>query len=227
LDDFHTVEENINLQILHLPDKVRDRFTAELLALMGLSDLSGKQARYLSGGEQQRLAIARVLAKEPKVILLDEPFSHLDALLRNRLTTYLLELRRLRKTSFILVSHDGAEVLGLSDVIYSMKNGILTKKGSPLNVYYRSGSLEEFRMFGPMNSVRIGEDRFVFRPDEYELDEVKGLPKLELEYVESLFTGPVYENHFLTTLKEKVVLYSFNRMEDVRSISIRRKDQKS
>jgi ABC-type sugar transport system ATPase subunit len=136
-------------------------------------------------------------------------------------------LRRLRKTSFILVSHDGAEVLGLSDVIYSMKNGILTKKGSPLNVYYRSGSLEEFRMFGPMNSVRIGEDRIVFRPDEYELDEVKGLPKLELEYVESLFTGPVYENHFLTTLKEKVVLYSFNRMEDVRSISIRRKDQKS
>lgn len=225
LDEFHTVKENIDLQILHLPEKVRDRFTNELLSLMGLADLSHKQARYLSGGEQQRLAIARVLAKEPKVILLDEPFSHLDALLRNRLIGYLLELRRLRKTSFILVSHDGAEVLGLSDVIYFMKNGVLTKKGSPLNVYYHSGSLEEYRMFGAMNSVRIGEDRYIFRPDEYELDEVKGLPRLAVQYVESLFTGPVYENHFVTELKEKVVLYSFNRMNNVRSISIRRKDK--
>lgn len=227
LDEFHTVEENVNLQILHLPEKIRDRFTNELLSLMGLTDLAQKQAKYLSGGEQQRLAIARVLAKEPKVILLDEPFSHLDALLRNRLIAYLMELRRVRKTSFILVSHDGAEVLGLSDVIYSMKNGVLTKKGSPLNVYYRSGSLEEYRMFGAMNSVRIGEERFIFRPDEYVLDEVKGLPRLAVQFEESLFTGPVYENHFVTEMKEKVVLYSFNRMDDVRSISIRRKDQKA
>jgi iron(III) transport system ATP-binding protein len=227
LDDFHTVEENIKLQILHLPEKVRDHFSRELLELMGLTDHSGKQARYLSGGEQQRLAIARVLAKEPKIILLDEPFSHLDALLRNRLINYLLELRRLRGTSFVLVSHDGSEVLGLSDVIYFMKNGVLTKKGSPLKVYYRSGSLEEARIFGPINSVRIGDDRFIFRPDEYLEDEELGLPLLKLKFIESLFTGPVYENHFITDHKEKVVLYSFNRMDHVGSISIRRKDQKS
>lgn len=227
LDDFHTVEENIKLQILHLPDKIRDRFTTELLDLMGLSEMSAKQARFLSGGEQQRLAIARVLAKEPKVILLDEPFSHLDAHLRNKLTGYLLDLRRVRGTSFVLVSHDGAEVLGLSDVIYFMKNGVLLKKGTPQKVYYRSGTLDEARMFGPMNSVRIGDERYVFRPDEYIEDEVDNLPQLKLQFMEALFTGPVYENHFVTESKEKVVLYSFNRMDHVGSISIRRKDQKS
>lgn len=227
LDEFHTVEENVNLQILHLPQKTKERFTAELLSLVGLTDLAKIQARFLSGGEQQRLAIVRVLAKEPKLILLDEPFSHLDALLRNRLTTYMLELRRIRRTSIILVSHDGAEVLGLSDTIYSMKNGVLTKKGTPMKVYYQAGTLDEYRMFGPMNSVRLGNERYIFRPDEYELDEVEGLPKLELQFVEALFTGPMFENHFVTNLKEKVVLYSFNRLNDVRSISIRRKDQKS
>mgnify|MGYP006141936007 CR=1 FL=1 len=223
LDDFHTVEENIRLQILHLKLKVRDRYTDELISLMGLEDVRKQQARSLSGGEQQRLAIARVLAKEPRVILLDEPFSHLDSDLRTRLTSYLLELRRVRGTSFVLVSHDGAEVLGLSDSIFFMKNGVLTKKGDPKKVYYRYGTLQEARLFGPVNSVKIGNERILFRPDEYTLLEVAGAPKLKLQFIEVSFTGPVYENYFLTENQEKIVLFSFTSLEEINVVYIAKK----
>ncbi len=220
LDDFHTVEENIRLQILNLTAKVRDQFVDELIGLMGLEELRKQQAKYLSGGEQQRLAIARVLAKEPKVILLDEPFSHLDSDLRNRLTSYLLELRRLRGTSFILVSHDGAEVLGLSDTIYYMKNGVLTRKGDPKKVYYRFGTLQEARLFGPVNTVRIGEERILFRPDQYSLSEGSPDRKISVQFLEASFTGPVYENYFVTDKKEKIILFSFKSLEGINEIYI-------
>jgi ABC-type Fe3+/spermidine/putrescine transport system ATPase subunit len=213
LDDFHTVEENIRLQILHLTLKVRDQFVNELIGLMGLDEVRKQQARSLSGGEQQRLAIARVLAKEPRVILLDEPFSHLDSDLRTRLTAYLVELRKVRKTSFILVSHDGAEVLGLSDTIYFMKNGVLTKKGDPKKVYYRYGTLQDARIFGPVNSVKIGDQRILFRPDEYVLQGGSPELKLKVKFIEASFTGPVYENYFLTENKERIVLFSFKSLE--------------
>jgi iron(III) transport system ATP-binding protein len=220
LDDFHTVEENIRLQILHLTLKVRDQFVNELIGLMGLDEVRKQQARSLSGGEQQRLAIARVLAKEPRVILLDEPFSHLDCDLRTRLTAYLLELRKVRKTSFILVSHDGAEVLGLSDTIYFMKNGVLTKKGDPKKVYYRYGTLQEARLFGPVNSVKLGEQRIMFRPDEYVLQDGSPDVKLKVKFIEASFTGPVYENYFLTENKERIVLFSFKSLEGTHVIYI-------
>lgn len=226
LDEFHSTEENIRLQLVHLKNSDRAKFTDELLALLGLDEVRYQQARFLSGGEQQRLAIARVLAKEPEVILLDEPFSHLDASLRKRLTAYLLELRRLRDTSFILVSHDGAEVLGLSDVIYQMKNGELSKKGNPLQVFYRSKTLEDARLFGPMNSVKISEKRIYFRPDEFEVGN-EGEEVLQVEYLFDSFTGPIFENYFRTDKGEQIVLFSFNKMNDVKSISIKRKSTKA
>lgn len=81
-------------------------------------------------------------------------------------------------------------------------------------------------MFGPMNSVKVGEKRVLFRPDEYVLEEAEGFPRLNLQFVEALFLGSIYENHFLTEQKEKVVLYSFNLLDHVRSISVRWKDKK-
>jgi iron(III) transport system ATP-binding protein len=223
LDDFHTVEENVKLQILHLKSAMRDRFTEELISLMGLEEVKGQQARFLSGGEQQRLAIARVLAKEPKVILLDEPFSHLDAVLRVRLTGYLLELKKIRKTSFILVSHDGAEVLGLSDVIYFMKNGTLTKKGAPEKVYYKYKTLEEGRLFGYVNSVQMNSKRVFFRPDEFVVCDTHLADSMSVVFEGEAFTGVVRESFFKTTRGEKIVLFSFNSMKDVRFIRIQKK----
>lgn len=227
LDTYHTVEENIREKILYLPKLERDQLVEELLHLIELTDMRKQKVMTLSGGEQQRLSIARALACEPKVLLLDEPFAHLDGRLKSKLTNYLLELRKVRNTSFVLVSHDGAEVLSLSDTIYSMKKGKITRKGKPFYFYYKPKSIDDAKLFGTVNSVNLNGSRVQFRPDEFEIvknDEVnENEVDLQVVYSHSLFTGPVYENFFTTTNKEKIVLYSFKSLENVRKISIKKK----
>lgn len=224
LDNYHTTEENIKNPILYLPEKIRNAFLEELIDLLELGSVRHQQAITLSGGEQQRLAIARVIAMEPKVILLDEPFSHLDGLLRKKLINYFLELRRIRKTSLVLVSHDGTEVLGMSDRIYSMKNGLITRRGNSHKFYYRPKSIEDACLFGPMNSIRIDEKRVLFRPDEFTLNPQEGQSIVDLTFLYSSFTGPVFENYFRTFQDEQVVLFSFNSLEDVTKIGIKHKN---
>ena len=223
LDAFHTVEENIREMVLYLPIKQRDKLVDELIELMELEDFRTKQSRYLSGGEQQRLALARALACEPKVILMDEPFAHIDARLRTKLINYFIELKNLRKMSLVLVSHDGAEMLGFADQIIHMKNGKIVRKSNPESFYYRFASVEEARLFGAVNSVVIDGKRVYFRPDEYALERIEGKQFVPAEFSHSLFTGPVYQNYFSTERKEKVVLYSFNKLQYVNGFTIVKK----
>jgi ABC-type sulfate/molybdate transport systems ATPase subunit len=218
LDTYHTVEENIREQILYLPLKQRNQLVEELLHLMSLTDMRTQKARTLSGGEQQRLAIARALACEPKIILLDEPFVHLDAKLRAKLIHYLLKLQAIRKTSFILVSHDGSEVLSLCSTIYFMKNGKFVRKACPKDFYYKPKSLDEAKLFGPINKLNVNGQRILFRPDEYEIENENGM--IELDFQFTLFTGIVYQNHFITKNREKILLYSLKPIEDVKKINI-------
>jgi ABC-type multidrug transport system ATPase subunit len=223
LDAFHTVEENIREMVLYLPVKQRDKLVDELIELMELEDFRKKQSRYLSGGEQQRLALARALACEPRIILMDEPFAHIDARLRTKLINYFLALKNVRKVSLVLVSHDGAEMLGFADQIIHMKNGKIVRKSTPESFYYRFTSIEEARLFGAVNSIFIEGKRLYFRPDEYTLDNVPHAPRIKATFSHSLFTGPVYQNYFTTERKEKVVLYSFNNLQYVNGFTIIKK----
>lgn len=225
LDIYHTVEENIREKIMYLPQKERNNFVDELLNLMELELVRTQKAVTLSGGEQQRLAIARALACEPKVLLLDEPFVHLDSRLRSKIINYLLQLKAIRGMSIVLVSHDGSEVLSLCDTIYAMKNGTFSRKGKPHDFYYKPKRIEEAKMFGVINSVNLNGKRTLFRPDEYQLTDVyhENPNFLEVKFERFLFTGPLYENYFRTHNNEKIVLFSFNSMENVRSICILKK----
>lgn len=221
LDTYHTIEENVREQILYLPLKEREQLVNELLELVELDDLRHQKARTLSGGEQQRLALARALACEPKLILLDEPFVHLDGRLRSKLVKYLLELRAIRGTSFVLVSHDGAEILSLSDKILCIKHGKIYRQGKPRDLYYKPRTLEEGKLFGHINAVLVNSKRIVFRPDEYTLSSDSGGVPLELNYDRTVFTGIVYEHYFKTTRSENVLLYSMkNEMSNVKKAYI-------
>jgi iron(III) transport system ATP-binding protein len=226
LDDYHTVEENLKEQVLSLPNDMRAKWVWEILEVLELVELRNQKAITLSGGEKQRLAIGRAIAKEPKLLLLDEPFSHLDGRMRSKLIRYFSELKRLRKMSIILVSHDGAELLGLSDKIYYLKNGRFLRSGSPEKMYYQFKSLDEAKLFGTVNSIGVNGKRCYFRPNEYTIDLEENTGSnvmIQLKFVESIFTGVIYENYFRTEKKERVVLHSLNPMQDIHAIKVVKK----
>ena len=123
------------LEMRRLPRAERDKRVADMLALVGLAAFAERFPRQLSGGQQQRVALARALAIRPRVLLLDEPLSNLDAKLREEMQIELrLILRGLGATT-ILVTHDQAEAMALSDRIAVMNAGRIEQVGTPTQVY--------------------------------------------------------------------------------------------
>jgi len=113
---------------------------AECLELVGLADRAGGYPHELSGGERQRVALARALAADPEVVLLDEPFSALDAGLRERLREEVAAILRAAGTSTLLVTHDQSEALSLADTVAVLRHGRLEQVGTPEEVYERPRS---------------------------------------------------------------------------------------
>ena len=113
---------------------VRER-VREMLALVGLDTLSGRGASYLSGGQMQRVALARSLIHRPAVLLMDEPLSNLDARLRDRLRVLLRELQTRFKTTALYVTHDQQEALALADRIVVLDAGTILQTGAPEELY--------------------------------------------------------------------------------------------
>jgi len=115
-----------------IPDRVR-----RALATVRLSGLEGRPATKLSGGQQQRLALARALVREPKVLLLDEPMSNLDAKLREQMRLELRALQRHLGITTIYVTHDQAEALAMSNLVALMHEGRIVQIGTPREIYER------------------------------------------------------------------------------------------
>lgn len=110
------------------------------LASLDLEGLSGRYPHQLSGGQQQRVALGRVLVLEPEVLLMDEPFSNLDARLRLRLRVELKELQRELGITTLYVTHDQEEALSLSDSVVAMDRGRVQQVGTPHEIYLRPAS---------------------------------------------------------------------------------------
>ncbi|MEJ8814904.1 putative 2-aminoethylphosphonate ABC transporter ATP-binding protein [Variovorax ureilyticus] len=135
----------------------------ELLHLVGLPSSGAKYPSQLSGGQQQRVALARALATRPKLLLLDEPLSALDAMERIRLRG---EIRRLQKqvgVTTIMVTHDQEEALSMADRIVVMNHGVIEQVGTPMEVYERPATPFVADFVGKVNvlqSVALGNQRF-------------------------------------------------------------------
>ena len=125
----------------------------ELLALAGLAGLRDRMPYELSGGQQQRVAVARALAPRPGVVLLDEPFSALDAGLRVSIRDEVLALLRAHDTTALLVTHDQDEALSVADVVAVMREGVIAQAGPPDEVYARPVDLDVARFLGEANVV--------------------------------------------------------------------------
>ena len=121
---------------------------AEVLEMVGMADAANVRPHELSGGQQQRVALARALAPEPEVILLDEPFTALDAALRVRLRAEVRELLRGLGTTALLITHDQEEALSTADLVAVLRDGHIVQVGAPLEVYDAPADLGVARFIG-------------------------------------------------------------------------------
>ena len=132
-----TAFENVafGLRLQRLPDReIRERAAAGM-ATVNLTGFEGRKPAELSGGQQQRLALARSLVMEPKVLLLDEPLSNLDARLRLEMRTELQRVQKETGITMVFVTHDQAEALALADRIVLMREGRIEQLGTPADLY--------------------------------------------------------------------------------------------
>ncbi len=155
-----TVYENIafGLKLRGTADATVRRTVEEGLELVGLSGYEKRYPSQLSGGQQQRVALARAIVLEPKILLLDEPFSSLDALLRVRLREELKRIQRRLGITTLFVTHDQEEALSLSDRIAVMREGQIEQLADPSTVYARPRSLFVADFIGDMNLFEATTD---------------------------------------------------------------------
>jgi putative spermidine/putrescine transport system ATP-binding protein len=137
----------------------RLRRADELLELVGLSQAADRYPHQLSGGQQQRVAIARALAIEPQVLLLDEPLSALDALVRHQLRAEIRNLQQRLGITTLFVTHDQSEALSIADRVGVMHSGRLEQLDTPENVYRHPSTAFVAEFVGAMNRLpgRIGD----------------------------------------------------------------------
>ncbi|MCE4610513.1 MAG: ABC transporter ATP-binding protein [Desulfurococcales archaeon] len=157
-----TVFDNIAfpLKIRGLDRAEIERKVKEVADLLGISDLLERYPRQLSGGQQQRVALARALVRNPKVWLMDEPLSNLDAILRVHMRVELKRLQRELKITTIYVTHDQAEAMSMADRIGVMSSGVMVQVGTPEEVYDNPANTFVASFIGnpPMNLVEADLD---------------------------------------------------------------------
>jgi iron(III) transport system ATP-binding protein len=146
-----TVEANVAFGLSRRAREERDSLTRRTLELVGLQHKARRYPHELSGGERQRVALARALAPEPEVVLLDEPFSNLDATLRADLRREVELILRDAEATALLVTHDQEEALSLADRLAVMREGRIVQVGAPEEVYGRPASRWAAQFVGEVN----------------------------------------------------------------------------
>ena len=150
-----TVAENIGygLKIRNVAASNIKSRTSELLDLIGLPQIANKMPGQLSGGQQQRVALARAIAVDPRVLLLDEPLSALDARVRANLREEILQLQRSLGIPTLMVTHDQEEALALADKIICMNHGVVVQSGTPQELYQKPATRFVAEFMGNSNLI--------------------------------------------------------------------------
>ena len=132
-----TVYDNMAfaLKLRHTPKDEIDRAVKAAAEILDITQYLGRKPKALSGGQRQRVAIGRAIVRDPKVMLMDEPLSNLDAKLRNQMRAEIIKLRQKINTTFIYVTHDQTEAMTLGDRIVIMKDGFIQQIGTPQEVF--------------------------------------------------------------------------------------------
>lgn len=150
-----TVSDNVRFALHAYPKARQQERINDVLARVGLSAYATRFPHQLSGGQQQRVAIARALAPEPSVILFDEPFSNLDAAIRDHVRGELRDILRATHMSAIIVTHDQSEALAIADRIALLHEGTLHQIGTPEELFIRPQTTFAARFMGHANFLPV------------------------------------------------------------------------
>ena len=140
-----------------------------MLSLTNLKDLCSRYPDQLSGGEQQRVCLARALVREPDLLLLDEPFSNLDSNIKNTIQEQIHKIIKKTNTTTILVTHDIKDAFNISDKILIFKAGILQQYDNPVNMYCNPVNCYCAKILGDLNKIDINGKTYYIRPEKIKL----------------------------------------------------------
>jgi ABC-type Fe3+/spermidine/putrescine transport system ATPase subunit len=160
-----TVGENISYSLRFYEPDYRNEKVQELLETTGLGYVKDHKAKLLSGGEKQRTAIAKALAEQPDVLLLDEPFAHLDNRNRRVLADAIESMRQKEKMACVFVTHEASEALAWSDRIAILRDGKIIQTGTPQEVYHYPANSYVAELTGDINWLGTDKRAFI-RPEK-------------------------------------------------------------
>lgn len=158
----------------------------KMLYIVGMSEYKNRRVSELSGGQQQRVALARSLVLGPKVLLMDEPLSNLDAKLRVKMREEIKKIQRELQITMIFVTHDQEEAISISDKIVVMNQGKVIQIGSPKEIYEKPENVFVANFIGRANILNIEGEKLVVRPEN-----------VALSFKEKHYSGEIVEKNYL------------------------------
>ncbi len=180
---YTTVSENVSQYLSVFETEEMERRTQELLEMIEMTDFADTKVKYLSGGQQQRVALARVLAQEPEILLLDEPFSHIDNFRKNSLRRNLFTYLSNKGITVLTATHDHNDMLPFADRVVVLRDQRVIAKDTPKNLFEQPKDLYIASLFGeankiPINIVKTYADtkrRIIVYAHEFKVSEKSGL----------------------------------------------------
>ena len=154
---YTTVEENVGKFLSNSFLPIKKLRIQELLEMVEMTDYAKVKAKDLSGGQQQRVALAKVLALEPEILLLDEPFSHIDNFRKNALRRNLFAYLKKKGITCIIATHDSTDALSFSDETIVIQNGKIVAKGDSKTIYENPSNKYVASLFGEVNELKLSQ----------------------------------------------------------------------
>lgn len=163
---YTTVAENVGSFLSNVFQEEKQRRTNELLQIVEMDQYANTKTKFLSGGQQQRVALAKVLALEPEVLLLDEPFSHIDNFRKNALRRNLFAYLKQKNVTVIVATHDSTDALSFADETIVINAGSVVDKAPSKQIYYNPKDIYTASLFGEVNEIKLELLTLTHKPNE-------------------------------------------------------------
>jgi ABC-type Fe3+/spermidine/putrescine transport system ATPase subunit len=212
-----TARENITYALRFYDPDYQQQRVDELVTLTRLQEAEHRKAKVLSGGEKQRTALARAIAEPPELLLLDEPFAHLDPRNKQTLSEAIYSLRQSDRLTCIFVTHEASEAMAWADRLIILKEGKIVQEGTPEQIYNEPANVYVAELTGLVNLIREPENDSVFclRPNHLRpvREESRAVWRAEVHSVR--FKGSYYEYYCQTPEGQALVYFSNQKKQEV------------